>query len=501
MKQEIPYLPVCTPEEVGIPSQAILRYLQALKELRIAMHDVLIMRHGKLCAEAYWTPFDATFRHRLYSCSKSFTAIAVGILIEQGKLSLDDRALSFFADKAPKNPHPWLMEMTIRDLLRMATCFEEGTCFSSDDPDWADTFFDTPITHRSGAVYAYCTTGTTMLCMIIKRVSGMELMGVLRPAFDALGISKDAFCVQTPCGYEWGGSGICLTAREFLLFADLCTHYGSYQGVQLLPRGYLKEATSKQIDNGLEGNFIENSAGYGYQFFLMRRGFSMRGMGGQYALCFPEYDLTIVTNAYDKLNEPALNEVFTGFFREIEPALSDFPLPADHMAAKSLRTLVNTLKLPAPNGDRFSPMAARINGKTFWMEENRLGWQKIRFQFESGAGELYYENARGAHTLRFGLGEYLMQPFPETHYAGQRIGMPLGHGYNAWTAAAWTMENSLMLYCHIADIYHGNLRIAFGFDENSVSLYARKHAEWFLDDYEGFASGYMKGAEGEKHAQ
>ena len=128
-------MPVRTPEAAGIPSGAIDRYIQRLTDARLLMHDVLIARNGALVYEAYWKPIDEHFRHREYSCSKSFVSAAVGLLIENGKLHLEDRCVDFFADIAPEDAHPWLKEMTIRDCLRMSTCYEAGASYRPTDPD------------------------------------------------------------------------------------------------------------------------------------------------------------------------------------------------------------------------------------------------------------------------------------------------------------------------------------------------------------------------------
>ena len=136
----------CTPEAAGIPSGAIEKFLRLLALDRTVQHDMLVVRDGKLCFETYWKPFTPDFRHRLYSCSKSIVSTAVGVLIERGQLSLEDRAVTFFPDKAPKDVHPWLAEMTIRDMLRMATCYKPT------DPEWAATFFTDEVTHKPGQV-------------------------------------------------------------------------------------------------------------------------------------------------------------------------------------------------------------------------------------------------------------------------------------------------------------------------------------------------------------
>lgn len=486
-------MPRCTPEQAGVPSAAIDRYIKALSEQKLALHDVLMIRHGQILFEAYWKPMDETFRHRLYSCSKSFVSCAVGLLVGQGELSLDDKAISFFPDKAPVNPHPWLAMMTIRDLLRMSTCYDRGSSYRPDDPDWEATFFTDRISHRPGAVFSYCTTGTTMLCMIIKRVTGMEFTQVLRPVFDELGISDELYCIETPCGHEWGGSGVMATPREFAKFANLVMHYGEHDGKQLLPRDYLLEATSKQIDNSIDHGSVDEGMGYGYQFWVTKNnGFLFNGMGCQYALCLPEKDFILLTNGYEELNVKAKGEIFNAFWREVYPNLSDAPLAADEAAQGALLARAASLELLRPDGALSSPVACQVSGVVYEMEENDMGLRCVSFDFGGGEGVMRYETARGAHALPFGFGKQAACEFPETHYNGRRIGAPLGRGLKCQVSAAWERENELMIYCHVIDMHLAQLRIAVSFCENTVTLRTAKHAEFFLQEYAGFASGVAK---------
>ncbi len=483
-------MPVCAPEETGVPSAAIEAYLKELTDQKLALHSLLMVRHGRIVFEGYWKPMDASFRHRLYSCSKSFVSCAVGLLIERGLLSLDDKAISFFPDKAPAHPHPWLAMMTIRDMLRMATCFEHGSCYKPSDPDWEATFFTEEVSHIPGTVYSYCTTGTTMLCMIIKRVTGMEFTQVLRPVFDELGISDELYCIETPCGHEWGGSGVMATTREFAKFANLCMHYGEHEGRQLLPRDYMIEATSKQIDNSVDHGNVDSGVGYGYQFWPMRHGgFSFHGMGGQFALCLPKEDFLIVTTGYEQLNIHPRSEIFDALWREIYPNLSDTPLPANPQAHERLLDRAAKLELLRPDGELTSPVAAAVNGVVFEMAENRMGMKRVWFEFSGDEGVMRYVTERGEHALPFGFGRQVACAFPEKHYNGRRIGTPLGHGLQCQVSAAWERENELMIYCHVIDMHLAQLRIAVAFKDNAVTLHTAKHAEFILQEYEGFASG------------
>lgn len=477
-----------TPEGEGIPSRAIERYLRTIQAQGIYMHSVMFVRHGKIVSEAYFKPFGPDFRHRLYSCSKSFVSVAIGVLAEEGVLALDDRIVNFFPELSG-GADPYLAETTIRDLLRMAAPYTRGANYSPKDANWEKTFFTDEVSHVPGAVFSYCTSGTTILCAIIKRKTGMNFLDVLRPAFDEIGVSRDIFCVETPEGIEWGGSGVCATAREFAKFANLCMHYGLHEGKRLLPRDYMIEATSRQIDNSLYAGSADTAQGYGYQFWMTKNeGFAFYGMGGQYALCFPKKDFMLVTTGYEELAAGSRAELFHALWREVFPFLSDEPIPADADAAADLRKAVDSLELTHAEGEADSPVRARIDGKTYLMRENAMGMRSVRLEFAGAEVVMRYENATGAHALRFGFLRNVAQEFPEI-YSGRRIGVPANRGYDCFCSAAWTAKDTLMLHCHVADIHLGQFRMAAAFKGNTLTLNAIKHAEWFLDEYQGFASG------------
>jgi CubicO group peptidase (beta-lactamase class C family) len=481
-------MPVSTPEREGIPSQAIARYLSAIRDEGIYMHSVMFVRHGKIVSEAYFKPFGPDFRHRLYSCSKSFVSVAIGVLAEKGVISLNDRCVDYFPDLSA-NADPYLAETTIRDLLRMASPYTRGANYAPKDESWEKTFFTDEVSHVPGTVFSYCTSGTTMLCAIIKRATGMDFLDVLRPVFDEIGISRDLFCVETPEGIQWGGSGVCATAREFAKFANLCMHYGLCEGKQLLPREYMMEATSRQIDNSLYAGNSDTAQGYGYQFWMTKKnGFAFYGMGGQYALCFPKEDFMLVTTGYEELAMGSRAEIFHALWREVFPFLRDEPLPADAGAAADLKATADSLALAHAEGEADSPIRARVDKRTYHMRENAMGIKWVRFEFANGEAIMNYENVSGTHALRFGLLKNAKQEFPEL-YSGRRIGVPMGRGYDCFCSAAWTTEDTLMLHCHVADIHLGQFRMAAAFKGNTLTLHGVKHAEWFLDEYQGFASG------------
>ena len=496
MSEKRPF-PKCTPESAGIPSAAIEKYMRAVAGNDLYMHGLMIVRNGKCLYETYWKPFDETFRHRLYSCSKSFVAVAVGLAIEQGYFTLESKCIDFFPEYLPENVHPYLAQMTVRDLLRMASCWTAGANYSPKDPDWIETFFTDEVSHVPGTVFNYCTSGTTMLCAIIRRTTGKDFMEVLRPGFDRIGVSEDAFCVQAPMGknghFEWGGSGVVMTMRDFAKFANLCMHCGEHEGEYILPFEYMCEATSTQIDNSLHSGDMDTMLGYGYQFWMARHGgFAFYGMGGQYAICIPEKDLLVVTTGYEELQKTDRLEIFRALWREVWPYISDEPLPEDPAAQKSLADFSEGIVLPHAPGKAHSPMEKEIHKKLYIMNENPMGIKHMRFDFRGESVIWEYENATGEHALTIGLGRNVQQLFPE-RYCATKIDQKADKGYNCFVSAGWTTEDTLGLHVHVADDYLGQLRMKICFKGDSVNLLGYKHAEWVMDEFVGNATGHRKG--------
>ena len=124
----------------------------------------------------------------------------------------------------------------------------------------------------------------------------------------------------------------------------------------------MREATSKQIDNSVDHNGVDEGMGYGYQFWMLPHGgFAFNGMGGQFGLCLPYKDLAIVTTGYEQLNSHGRNEVFRALWRELYPHLSDAPLPADPEAAARLQPLADSLELLRPDGALSSPTGKALH--------------------------------------------------------------------------------------------------------------------------------------------
>src|SRR5262249_34993241 len=114
-------LPRSSPEAQGISSAAVLAFVEAADKQLDTMNSFMLLRHGHVVAEGWWSPYSAETPHSLYSLSKSFTSAAIGLAVAEGKLSVDDEVLKFFPEDAPAEASKNLKSMRVSDLLRMST--------------------------------------------------------------------------------------------------------------------------------------------------------------------------------------------------------------------------------------------------------------------------------------------------------------------------------------------------------------------------------------------
>ncbi len=479
------FTPVSSPESAGIPSSAILRFLERIGLERTCMHGFLILRGGQIAVEGYWAPFTVDRKHRMYSISKSVVSLAIGLLIDEGKLRLEDRAETFFKDKLSEQVHPYLAQTTIRDLLMMSTPHSRNS-YTRNDSDWAATFFQMEPSHPPGTIFAYDTAATVILNTIVERISGVHFLEYMRPRLlDPIGFSKDAWCIQTPEGTSWGGSGVICTLRDMAKLAYVCLNGGRWDGQQLISEEYIREATSKQIDNSINGN-----RGYGYQIWMEADGgFSFRGMGSQFAFCYPKKDFIFACIADTQGSRSTDTEIVDAFHEELYPYIANEAISENPETYNLLKEKIDHLRILPQRGAADSSYANGISEKWYRMNENPMGISRMRLVIEGDEGIWEYVNATGDHRLRFGIGKLVEDSFPEMHYYGERIGIPAGRGYQCLASAAWVEEHKLNMLVYITDHYFGTMKVTFAFKGSDISVFMTKAAEWFLDEYEGFAGG------------
>jgi len=309
------------PEEIGIPHEAILKFIKKLEENKVNIHGFLMLHEEKIFAEGYWKSYDRNSQRRMYSAGKSFTSIAIGLLQSEGKIDITDNICDYFEDKLPsEGVHPYIAQTTIKNMLMMETPHKSTTYKRYDGEDWVKSFFVLEPAYPPGTIFSYDTSSTHVLSALVERISGKSLMDYLREKFlNRINFSHEAKFLEDPMGVSQGGSGLICSISDLAKVGYLCTNNGAYKGEQLIPLDYLKEATSKQTDTSMQP-VIDEKQGYGYQFWKSRNdGFTMYGMGGQLAVCLPQYKITFVTIADTLEDKNGLGYIYEAFWNEVYP--------------------------------------------------------------------------------------------------------------------------------------------------------------------------------------
>lgn len=390
-----------TPEAEGVPAIAINAFLDSVAASKHELHSFMMVRHGKVIAEGWWNPYRRDLSHTLYSLSKSFTATAVGFARAEGKLLLTDKVVSFFPNQLPDTTSYNLQQLTLKDLLTMSVGHEsDPTGIVSQDSNWVKKFFTVPVKYRPGSRFLYNSAATYMLSAIVSKVTGQKLIDYLRPRlFDPLGIAKPDW-EESPQQVNTGGWGLRLKTEDIAKFAQLFLKKGKWNGKQILPAGWVEEASTAHIIQhpDLPPAKCEASdweQGYGYQMWRCKNN-AFRGDGafGQYAIVMPEQDAVIAITSETADMQGELNLIW----KVLLPAMQKGKLPANPVAAASLRNKLAALALPIKKESIAAPIAT---AKTFVMQPNAQNIQSLGIAFKNNTCEILIKRDLGVFPFRF----------------------------------------------------------------------------------------------------
>ena len=481
---------ICTPEEAGISSVHVRRFYEMLEGYHIPVHSVILARGDAVFSECYYAPFHKDFKHRMYSTTKSFVAVAIGFCEQDGLLSLDDPISKFFPEYVEREGAAQHTS-TVRELMMMESSIRGIHWFLPEVTDRVATYFEHHPTKLPQTLFDYDSAGSFMLGVIVERLTGKPFLQYLQEKFlTEIGFSEDAYCLKAVGGYSWADSGILCTARDLLLFARFLLNKGTFNGKRYLNEKFMNDMTSTRVCNN-DFDFVgHDSFGYGYQIWGMARGcFSTFGMGTQVGFCDPKHDLIFVINADNQGNPHGYEQVFDALYRHILDNISEdgSALPPAREENEALSAWLGERKLFCLTGSRESTFADEINGVTFRAGKNPMGIKWFRLELENGEGRFHYENAQGVKCMPFGFGHNVFAQFPEEGYSDM-VGNESapGNTYSAAFSADWPEERKLRIRVQIIDKYFANLAIVFGFrDGKNVSVRMTRVAEAFLDEYSG----------------
>jgi len=359
------------------------------------LHSFMLLRHGRVVAEGWWSPYAPEHPHMLFSLSKSFISTATGLAVAEGRLLVDDSVVSLLPDDRPTNVSEQLAALRVRHLLTMTSGYDPETfhlMVGQPEGNWAKGFFDRSMVHAPGTYFDYDNCAPYALSAVVQQVTGMTTLDYLqRRMFEPLGIDKATWTV-CPRGINVGFAGLSLTTEEIARFGQLYLQKGVWQGQRLLPEAWVEEATKRQVSNGDNPN-VDEEQGYGYLFWRIRHG-AYRGDGafGQFCEVWPDQDAVLAITG----GKPRMEVIQDLAWEHVLPAMATPALPEDSQAHNALSRKLANLSLAPPQGHALSPVATEVSTQTYDLSPQ--GAEILRFDFGNGPFEVTFASI----SLNFG---------------------------------------------------------------------------------------------------
>lgn len=395
-------LPRSTPEAEGVSSKAISQWIQSYYNGKHELHSVMILRHGKVIAEGWAKPYASTEKHTMYSVSKSWTSTAIGFLVDEGKLHVEDKVISFFPENNDIKTNQYLQDLRVKDLLTMSAGHSvepiRGVVAFSDN--WVRGFLSASTDHKPGTKFLYNTLATYVLSAIVQKVSGQTTLNYLEgKLLKPLAISNIDWETD-PKGINVGGWGIRVKTEDMAKLGQLYLQKGKWNGKQILSQQWVEEATSMQIDQDPTASQAKKDSsdwlqGYGYQFWRCRNGaFRADGAYGQYIVVLPEKDAVVIITSESLDLQDDLNNVW----KHLLPAFGNKKLPTNIKELAALKSQLASMQIETPRSKGTSSLAA-IPNQSIEFESNIFGFKSLQLQTKDQQIHAMIKDAAGSYTI------------------------------------------------------------------------------------------------------
>ena len=467
-------LPRSAPAAEGVSTQAVINMMDSLMALPDCdIHHVMVLRHGKVIAEMHPAPFRAEDSHTLYSASKTFTSLAVGVAIGENLLRLDDRVVTFFPDKRPDTISDNLAAMTVRDLLMMASGIKpDWEMRELEGADWIKVWLAKSCDEAPGQHFQYDSMCTFMLSAIVQRVTGRTLLDYLNQKLFAPMHITQADWEMSSDGINTGGWGMRVQAETMAKLGLLLMNKGKWEGRQLVSADYIEDACSphiyykdrKETDAPTDGN-----QGYGYQIWRCKWPGAIRADGafGQYSVVVPQDELVVVILGMIPNGHPELACIWNQLMPGVK---GNEPLQPEKKIQARLNQLCATAALPLPQGKQQTKKGEQIAGMMMQLDANQHGYKLLTITSAGSLGITYNNGTVDWLSSGYGKWHYTkMRGFPPYSINAVNRMRDLRHDFVAASAYAWTSPTTLEVRVHYVN-WICSTTFTFDFDKNEVTM-------------------------------
>ena len=346
-----------TPESQGIDSTRLNAAVSYLKNNsgRDGVKELLIIRNGYMVFKG--TNIDKV--HGVWSLTKSFTSTVLGLLIDDGRATLDTRAKDYVSGMAATYPTVTLRHFTTMTSGYYAIGDEPRGSYKHGPSSTPFKPADKPLFAPPGSKYAYWDSAMNQFANVLSRIAGEPI--------EALFKRKIADPIRMNRGkWDWGdfgkvhgivvngGSGnnnkhVRISARELARLGHLFLNRGKWKGKQLISGAWVEQATRAHVPASLP---LENLSGadgrgvYGYNWWVNgikpdadthasdRRGkrrwpgaphgtYSASGYNNNDMFVIPKWNMVIVRLGLDQTEFKITDKIYGTFIQKIGQAITD----------------------------------------------------------------------------------------------------------------------------------------------------------------------------------
>ncbi len=460
-------------KDINLNNEDLAIFMNKLISEGCTMHSVMMLYDNEVFFERYFNPYNKDTLHRMYSETKSLVCIALLFLVQDNKISFQDKLSSYFKEYITPNTSEFLINQTIEESLMMETSVKCPDWFKQEENDRVKLYFSQKAIRPAGLFWRYDSDVSQVLGELVERITGISLLDYLKDKlFNKLGTFKDAYILKVPSNYSWSDSGLVCKLSDMASLAVFIMNKGIINGEQVLDSKLIEYATTRLTCNKDTGYLNYRANGYGLHFFMLQKdGFAMCGMGNQLTLMFPKSKFIFLCNASDEgikeHREVLINAVY-GIVDKIDNIKHIEP-------SYELRYLPYNIN---------NELINKINNKTYISLNNNIIEEFNIKIINNNEGIFNYIYEDKVHSINFGIGKNIFSKLDLGPYSNT-IGKLVEKDYHYDIASSFmcTSNKKIEIDVQVIDKYLGNLFILISFKDDYAWVKVDKHAENFIDGF------------------
>ncbi len=460
----------------GLSSENILKFYKYIESAGAENHGLLITKGHEKLFEHYIYPYSENTPHTLFSVTKSLVSTAVGFAISEGLFDLDTRVAQYFREyKQSKGTD----SITVRHLLTM----NSGKKFSflqDMTGDYVEIFMKAGFREKRG--FLYSNNDVHILSALIQKVTGQTVVDYLTPRlFEPMGIEKPEW-EKDINGICVGGTGCYLRLKDLVAIVRCYADAGMYEGRQLIPEFWAREATRKQTNIPPETAY---SDGYGYLFWINGKDFSMNGLYGQIITYYPDSDMIIGYTNSSVLDKPIMyaSETFLRKAPLFPDREADNEKLEEYLKTKDEKCISGAYKYDVPSGVfKITPFSEIVSSLFFpagliprsisssMAKRPEKGIDNLSFTQNDDCLEIKWTEGGDTVTVNCGL-----DGTPRLSEASLK-----GYNYKIWSYGWWDENNLNLTVKPVNTLSTQRMTIKFGKNNVKVTMNDTPHFTDFI---------------------